>query len=141
MGSEDGLTSSLLGSSRPKSRKLFATSTSTILAVLLVLLAVFTKYTEKHQSDDDVQRFYTWYLHVGFYAAISHANLYTALSMQGLVSCDVKFASWTRHASFFSRSVCIRTCASVPAPYFSQAAKAQRHHCPSGAVFGCRLQS
>ena len=65
MASEDGLASALLGTNRPKSRNLFATSTSTVLAVLLVLLAVFTKYTEKHQTDDDVQRFYTWYLHVG----------------------------------------------------------------------------
>jgi len=66
MASENGLASSLLGGNRPKSRNLFATSTSAILAVLLVLLAVFTKYTEKHQTDDDVQRFYTWYLHVRF---------------------------------------------------------------------------
>lgn len=64
MASENGLASSLLGGNRSKSRNLFATSTSAILAVLLVLLAVFTKYTEKHQTDYDVQRFYTWYLHV-----------------------------------------------------------------------------
>ena len=65
MASEEGLATSLLGNgSRSKTRSAFATSASVVLAVLLVLLAVFTKYTEKHQTDADVQRFYTWYLHV-----------------------------------------------------------------------------
>lgn len=65
MATENGLESSLLGNgSRQKTRNAFASSASVVLAVLLVLLATFTKYTEKHQGDDDVQRYYTWYLHV-----------------------------------------------------------------------------
>lgn len=66
MATEDGLGTSLLGNgnSRSKTRNAFASAASIVLAVLLVLLAVFTKYTEKHQGDDDVQRYYTWYLHV-----------------------------------------------------------------------------
>ena len=65
MATENGLGASLLGNGfRTKTRNAFASSASVVLAVLLVLLAVFTKYTEKHQGDDDVQRYYTWYLHV-----------------------------------------------------------------------------
>ena len=64
MATEDGLTSLLSNGSRSKTKNAFASSASIVLAVLLVLLAVFTKYTEKHQGDDDVQRYYTWYLHV-----------------------------------------------------------------------------
>lgn len=65
METENGPGTSLLGNgSRAKTKNVFASSASVVLAVLLVLLAVFTKYTEKHQGDDDVQRYYTWYLHV-----------------------------------------------------------------------------
>ena len=64
MATEDGLTSLLSNGSRSKTKNAFASSASIVLAVLLVLLAVFTKYTEKHQGDDDGQRYYTWYLHV-----------------------------------------------------------------------------
>lgn len=97
MASEHGLASSLLGGNRLKSRNLFATSTSAILAVLLVLLAVFTKYTEKHQTDDDVQRFYTWYLHVaimifvgfGFLMTFLKHYSYSALGLNFFCSCIV----------------------------------------------------
>ena len=80
MATGNGLADSLLGSTRAKSKNLFATSSATILAVLLVLLAIFAKYTEKHQTDADVQRFYTWYLHVsdlapGAFATPCHAML------------------------------------------------------------------
>lgn len=65
MANEDGLATTLLGNgSRSKTKNAFATSSSVVLAVLLVLLAILTKYTDKNQTDTDVQRYYTWYLHV-----------------------------------------------------------------------------
>jgi len=95
MATENGLASSLLGGNRPKSRNLFATSTSAILAVLLILLAVFTKYTEKHQTDDDVQRFYTWYLHVRFSPHVVMLRLATSwsnlLQLQWLKVCRIQY--------------------------------------------------
>ena len=68
---EQGVAEPLLGSHRQRSRNVFGTSSAIILAVLLLLLAHFVKYTEKHQSDNDVQRFYTWYLHVSRLLSVS----------------------------------------------------------------------
>lgn len=78
MATENGITDSLLGSICAKSKNLFATSSATILTVLLVLLAIFTNYTEKHQTDADVQRYYTWYLHVSR-LALNMLLLYRAM--------------------------------------------------------------
>ena len=110
MASENGLSSSLLGGNRPKSRNLFATSTSAILAVLLVLLAVFTKYTEKHQTDDDVQRFYTWYLHVGVSPHMFMLSLATSMSnlLQWLKVCRVQYFL----PALYMSQVCYQHCSS-----------------------------
>ncbi|KAL3160519.1 hypothetical protein ABBQ32_010823 [Trebouxia sp. C0010 RCD-2024] len=98
MASENGLGTSLLSNgSRAKTRNAFASSASVVLAVLLVLLAVFTKYTEKHQGDDDVQRYYTWYLHVaimifvgfGFLMTFLKHYSYSALGLNFFCSCIV----------------------------------------------------